>query len=92
MNVDQRHNIADVPRKRRGSPPVAASSSTFRLRGDPFDAFGDTYSATGLTLPLVRRILEHQGGHVTAESHERRLEFLVDLPTSAVAPQLVSAA
>jgi hypothetical protein len=41
--------------------------------------------ARGLTLPLVRRLIENQGGNVKATPHDHRLEFVIDLPTSNTA-------
>lgn len=72
---------------------TARQNSTARIRlvaegvvqglpRDLFEPFGVGDIPHGLTLPLVRRLIENQGGEVTATSHDRRIEFAIDLPTS----------
>jgi two-component system sensor histidine kinase HydH len=55
------------------------------LSGDLFEPFGASDVPHGLTLPLVRRLIENQGGKVTATRQDRRLEFVIELPTSETA-------
>jgi two-component system sensor histidine kinase HydH len=57
------------------------------LHGDLFEPFGVGDVPCGLTLPLVRRLIENQGGTVMATQQDRRLEFVIDLPTSKTAAQ-----
>jgi nitrogen-specific signal transduction histidine kinase len=61
-----------------------------RLPRDLFEPFGDDHAPTGLTLPLVKRLVENQGGRITAARDSERLEFVIQLPmthdTAAVQP------
>lgn len=52
------------------------------LPEDLFEPFGVGNIPNGLTLPLVRRLIENQGGKVTATQQDRRLEFVIELATS----------
>ena len=66
-----------------------------RLPRDLFEAFGEDHAPTGLTLPLVKRLVENQGGCITAARDGERLQFVIELPTvkiTAVAPPFASAA
>ena len=51
------------------------------LPGDLFEPFGVGDVPHGLTLPLVKRLIENQGGKVAATRQGRRLEFVIELPT-----------
>ena len=54
------------------------------LPGDLFEPFNDGRVARGLTLPLVKRLVEHQGGTIKAARHNRHLEFVIEVPTSTM--------
>ena len=56
---------------------------------DLFEPFADhDHVAHGLTLPVVKRLVENQGGTVRAEMTGHRARFVVDLPTSNTAAPL----
>jgi len=57
------------------------------LPGDLFEPFGVGGVPCGLTLPLVRRLIENQGGTVRSIQQDRRLEFVIDLPSSKAAAE-----
>lgn len=55
------------------------------LPGDLFEPFGVGRVPHGLMLPLVRRLIENQAGRIAATRQDRRLEFVIELPTSKTA-------
>ena len=65
---------------------LVAEGVAQNLPGDLFEPFVRDIPH-GLTLPLVRRLIENQGGTVMATQQDRRLEFVIDLPTSKTAAQ-----
>jgi len=66
---------------------VVAEGVAGELRADLFEPFGVGRVPHGLMLPLVRRLIENQGGKVTAAQHDNRLEFVIELPMSKSAAQ-----
>lgn len=60
------------------------------LPGDLFEPFAVSDVPHGLTLPLVRRLIENQGGEVTVTRQDRWLEFVIELPTSNTAVEAAS--
>lgn len=56
-----------------------------RLPEDLFEPFAEGLVAHGLMLPLSKRLIENQGGRVTALRRDSRLEFVIELPTSKAA-------
>jgi signal transduction histidine kinase len=55
------------------------------LADDLFEPFCVGEVTHGLRLPLVKRLIENQGGKVTATRQDRRLEFVIELATSKTA-------
>jgi nitrogen-specific signal transduction histidine kinase len=56
-----------------------------RLPEDLFEPFADGRVVRGLMLPLSKRLIENQGGRVSAFRHDKRVEFIIELPASEVA-------
>ena len=65
------------------------------LARDLFEPFGENHARTGLTLPLVKRLVENQGGRITAAHDGKCLQFIIELPTrriTAAVPAIAPAA
>ena len=73
--------------KRGTTAEIAVGIEPFdrRLPSDLFEPFAESSIANGLTLPVVRRFVENQGGTVRAETAGRRARFLIELPLSTAA-------
>ncbi len=56
-----------------------------RISDDLFDTFDDRYVTHTLMLPLVRRLIEQQGGTISASSDDSDLRVVVALPASEAA-------
>ena len=56
-----------------------------RLSGDVFEPFADNDLADGLTLSVVKRLVENQAGSVDATVVDRCLRFVIALPSSRTA-------
>lgn len=60
------------------------------LPRDLFEPFSADHVPHSLTLPLVKRLIENQGGSVTAVSRDAQLQFLIELPTSRTTVSLAA--
>lgn len=58
-----------------------------RISEDLFDTFDDRCCTNALMLPLIRKLLENQGGSVTASSHDSSLSVIISFPRIASAAQ-----
>ena len=69
---------------------VLVNGLTHRVPEDVFETFDDRCCANALMLPLIRRLLENQGGTVSASTHDTDLDVIIALPRSR--PAVMSAA
>ena len=53
---------------------------THRIPEDAFETFDGAGCASALMLPLVRRLIENQGGTVSASTQDSKLDLIVALP------------
>ena len=61
------------------------------LPDDLFEPFADERIASGLTLAVVERLIENQGGKVCAQMKGRRARFVVELPAGVAGTVRVGA-
>lgn len=64
---------------------VRVTGATQRLPEGLFETFDDRYGAHALMLPLIRRLLENQGGTITMAADDTHLDVTIALPRTSTA-------
>lgn len=64
---------------------VRADGLEQHLPRDVFEAFDDWHLARGLMLPLIRQLIENQGGTIRAETHDSHLDVVIQFRISRAA-------